>query len=81
MQGREILGFTSGRELLVTFSEVRWNFFNGLPLLPRQTTSLLDKPVTLLELYDAVLCMKSDKVPGIDGLSYNFYKNILEYFM
>ena len=28
----------------------------------------------MLELYDALLCMKSDKVPGIDGLSSNFYK-------
>ena len=53
----------------------RWIvFFNGLPLLSGQSTSLLDKPVTLLELYDALLCMKSDKVPGIDGLSSNFYK-------
>ena len=52
----------------------RWIVFNGLPLLSDQSTSLLDKPVTLLELYDALLCIKSDKVPGIDGLSSNFYK-------
>ena len=52
----------------------RWVFFNGLPLLSGQSTSLIDKPVTLLEIYDALLCMKADKVPDIDGLSSNFYK-------
>ena len=50
------------------------SFLNDLPLLSAQSTSLLDKPVTLLELYDALLCMKSDIVPGIDGLSSNYYK-------
>ena len=50
------------------------SFFNGLSLLSGQSILLFDKPVTLLELYDVLLCMKSDKVPGIDGLSSNFYK-------
>ena len=44
------------------------------PVLNSEQISLLDKPITVNEIKDAILVTGMEKSPGVDGLTYEFYK-------
>lgn len=48
------------------------------PKVSEETNRELESPVTLHELKDALGSTKTDKGPGIDGLTVEFYKAFLE---
>ncbi len=50
------------------------NFFKDLPKISESANAILSKDITLNELYDALQSMQNGKVPGIDGIPFEFYK-------
>jgi exonuclease III len=49
-------------------------FLEGLPGLHPEQREALEQPFTIQELEQAVQGAESNKAPGLDGLSYEFYK-------
>lgn len=49
-------------------------FFQNLPTVSESSSKMLDKPLALDELEDALCNMQSGRAPGLDGLSVDFYK-------
>ncbi len=49
-------------------------FFEGLPILDEESNEDLKFPLTVQELYTALMSMENGKSPGIDGLPIEFYK-------
>ena len=45
-----------------------------LPTLPEENCNFCDAPLSEHELHQALSSMENNKLPGIDGLSTNFYK-------
>jgi hypothetical protein len=52
-------------------------FLQGLPTLSPEDAARLERPFSLFELQAAVEAAAAAKSPGIDGLSYEFYKKTL----
>ena len=50
------------------------HFLEGLPKLSSQSKRQLEQPITLQEYLDMVDKLPTNKSPGLDGLSYEFYK-------
>jgi len=44
-----------------------------IPKLSTESKNLLDKPISMKEMYDALLSMKQNKTPGYDGFPTEFY--------
>ena len=42
-------------------------------MLSQEGIDVLDKPISLIELHEALKCMRPDTVPGCDGLTVGFY--------
>lgn len=50
------------------------DFLNDLPKLTEDSAKLLDDPLSLKELYTALMGMENGRAPGIDGLPVEFFK-------
>lgn len=50
------------------------DFFEGLPKISKNANVKLCKGLTTIELYGALQSMENGKVPGIDGIPFEFYK-------
>ncbi len=48
-------------------------FFEDLPKISESVNAILSKAITLNKLYDALQSMQNEKVPGIDGIPFEFY--------
>ncbi len=51
------------------------SFFEGLPILDEESNEDLKFPLTVQELYIALMSMENGKSPGIDGLPIEFNKH------
>ncbi len=49
-------------------------FFEGLPKVTAEINAVLEQPLSLPELYSAVMNMANGKALGIDGIHIEFYK-------
>ncbi len=49
-------------------------FLKDLPKISESANAILSKDITLNELYDALQSTQNGKVPGIDGIPFEFYK-------
>ena len=54
--------------------ELASSFYMGLPKVPEETNSWLERPLSASELHVALRSMDCGKAPGIDGLPIEFYK-------
>jgi hypothetical protein len=63
----------SGKTFTTTRPEAAANFLAGLPTITPDQQAALDRPFELHELKEAVATAASNKSPGLDGLSYEFY--------
>lgn len=55
-------------------SNLAQEFYNGLPKVPDKLNVDLEQPLTLPELYSAVMSLANGKSPCIDGIPIEFYK-------
>jgi hypothetical protein len=55
------------------------DFLAGLPRLPADESALLDLPVNIPDLEEAVREAAVGRSPGLDGLSYEFYKAVFSW--
>jgi hypothetical protein len=55
------------------------DFLNNLPALSEDDREDLERPFNIAELEAAVEAAASSKAPGLDGLSYEFYKATFHY--
>ncbi|KAI4899661.1 hypothetical protein NFI96_033222 [Prochilodus magdalenae] len=55
--------------------ELEESFLRGLPKLPRLSAEMLDRALSLDELYTALQGMENGRAPGIDCLPVEFYKS------
>ncbi|KAI4890612.1 hypothetical protein NFI96_004370 [Prochilodus magdalenae] len=55
--------------------ELEESFLHGLPKLPRRSAEMLDRALSLDELYTALQGMENGRAPGIDGLPVEFYRS------
>ncbi|KAI4898221.1 hypothetical protein NFI96_022806, partial [Prochilodus magdalenae] len=55
--------------------ELEESFLHRLPKLTRQSAEMLDRALSLDELYTALQGMENGRAPGIDGLLVEFYKS------
>ena len=46
-----------------------------MPQISENDKKMLCEPVTLAELKKALISLGNDKTPGLDGLTYEFYKH------
>ena len=51
------------------------SFYSGLPCVDADTNTVLDKELSLEELYTAAMSLGTGEVLGIDGLPVEFYKS------
>ena len=51
------------------------SFLTGLPQLDAEDNDMLESPLTLPELYAALMSLQSGRAPGLDGLPVDFYKS------
>lgn len=49
-------------------SALAHEFYDGLPRVPNEIIAELEQPLTLAEMYSAVMSMANGKAPGIDGI-------------
>ena len=64
------------KKLYTTNPEIQFNlpFNENDPTISDDDRLLTELPITEAELYDACMTLKSDKTPGIDGLTIEFYR-------
>jgi hypothetical protein len=80
-QGRHAVGSgnsvpsDSGPPFQPKFDRLR-DFLVGLPRLSVDESALLDLPVNVPDLEEAVKAASAGRSPGLDGLSYEFYKAV-----
>jgi hypothetical protein len=68
----------SGRPFQPDFSDL-YTFTRGLPTLSREQATIMEMPITLPELEQAVTKAANGRSPGLDGLSYEFYRAVFPY--
>jgi hypothetical protein len=66
----------SGSPFLPNFARLG-DFLQGLPVLSASDRDLLDLPVNIPDLERAVAAASVGRSPGLDGLSYKFYRAVL----
>ena len=52
------------------------SFFENVKTVPARYLHILEMPISIQEIDDAIKSFKEGKVPGVDGLSIEFYKKV-----
>ena len=63
------------KEEYVEDEELAESFYAGLPKVKARENAVLDRELSLNELYTALMSLGNGKAPGIDGLPVDFYKS------
>ena len=68
------------QELYTANREICFDIANETGVrISKEEQTMLDSPITMKELFTATNSMKRNKVPGIDGISLEFYLKFWEY--